>query len=98
MGALRVLVRGLGFFRIAILARLLTPSQFGIFGIATLVLSFLEIATETGINIFLIQIKENVDDFINTAWIVSIIRGILISFIIIITSPLVVNIFNLSEV
>jgi len=98
MGTLRVLIRGLGFFRIAILARLLTPSQFGIFGIAALVLSFLEIATETGINIFLIQVKENIDDFINTAWIVSILRGILISFAIIISAPLIVNIFNLSEV
>lgn len=83
VGALRFSTRILSIGRIAILARLLTPSQFGLFGIATLVLAFVEMLTETGINIFLVQEKDKVDKYINTAWVVSILRGIVITTVII---------------
>lgn len=81
MGALRASTRGLTFVKIIILARLLSPHEFGLFGIAMLVLAFLEIITETGINIFLIQEKAKLDEYVNTAWAVSIARGFLISLV-----------------
>ena len=58
MGILRISVV-ISFVRLAILARILTPAQFGVFGVATLVLSFLEVLTETGINVFLFKKKMN---------------------------------------
>ena len=81
-----VLQRGytriLSLLRIIILARFfLSPYEFGLFGIITLILSFLEILTETGVNVFLIQEKENFEKYINSAWIVSIVRGIIIACI-----------------
>ncbi len=94
MGILRGLTRGLALIKIAILARILSPLQFGIFGIATLVLGFLEIMTETGINIFLIQKKDNIDRYINSAWFISIIRGFLIGFLIFLLSPVIANYFE----
>jgi len=97
MGALRVFVRGLGFIRIAILARLLTPFQFGVYGIAALVLAFLEIATETGINIFLIQLKDEIDKYVSTAWLISIARGFLISVMILVSAPYIARYFGFSE-
>ncbi|MCX6705028.1 MAG: oligosaccharide flippase family protein, partial [Candidatus Woesebacteria bacterium] len=57
MTAFRVLYRAMGILRISIIAHILTPLSLGIFGIVTIVLGFLEIITETGINIFLIQEK-----------------------------------------
>ena len=57
IGAFRIVTRGMSFLRTLVVARLLTPSQVGVFGIATIVLSLIEILTETGINIFLIQKK-----------------------------------------
>ena len=84
MGGLRISVRALGFVRIAILARLLTPNQFGLFGIAMLTLSFLEILTESGINVFFIQGEGKIKEYVDTAWIVSIIRGLLITLLIVI--------------
>ncbi len=83
-GSLRIIVRGLGILKTVILARLLTPSQFGIFGIAFLILGILEMVTETGVNVILIQENKKIDDYINTGWIVSIARGIIISILIII--------------
>src|SRR3990172_6923148 len=97
MGGLRGVMRSMSFVRLAILARILTPLQFGVFGIASLILSFLEIITETGINVFLVQQKENIDEYINSSWVVSIGRGILISLVILFTSPFVSSYFASSD-
>jgi len=94
LSILRISTRGITFVRLAILARILTPAQFGVFGIASLILALLEILTETGINVFLIQKKEKYAEFIDSAWVVSIIRGCLISLLLIVTAPYVVNFFN----
>ncbi len=94
MALLRGVTRGLSIVKIAILARILLPAQFGIYGIATLVLGFLETLTETGINIFLIQEKDEVDGYVNSAWFISILRGILISLLILISIPFVITFFN----
>lgn len=85
LGGFRVFTRIISLASIAILARILQPTQFGIFGIATLVLSFLEIISETGINVFLIQEKQ-IKKYINTAWVISIARGIFIFLIILLLS------------
>jgi len=92
--ALRVFIRGLTVLRTAILARLLLPVDFGAFGIASMTLYLMEIFTETGINSFLIQEKDDLDRYVNTAWLVSIIRGTLISLIILTTSSLVSTFFH----
>lgn len=94
MTAFRVSYRVIGIIRIAIIAHLLTPFALGVFGIVTLVLAFLEIITETGINVFLIQEKDNMDTYVDTAWVVSIIRGALISFLIFVSANVVSEFFN----
>lgn len=88
------MTRLLVFGKTAVLARVLLPAQFGIFGVAGLVLEFLEILTETGINVFLIQEKDQIDEYIDTSWVVSIIRGILISLLILFATPFVVIFFH----
>lgn len=97
MGAFRLISRTVAIGRSILLARILTPAQFGIFGIASIVLSFLEILTETGINIFLIQEKGNIDKFVSSAWIVSLFRGAIICLVIIFTAPLIVDFFNMPD-
>jgi len=94
VGAFRALTRGISFVRTIILARILTPSQFGVFGIATLLISFLEIMTETGINVFLIQKKADTKDYLNTAWAISILRGVLITTILLMLAIPISNFFG----
>jgi lipopolysaccharide exporter len=94
VGLLRGSTRGIAFIKIFILARILTPDQFGVFGIATLVLALLEIFTETGVNVFFVQKEGKLKDYIDTAWVVSIGRGILISIILVILSPFISTFFN----
>ena len=97
IGGFRFVTRIISFLRTAIIARVLTPSQFGIFSIVAIVYSIADILTETGINIFLIQQKENIDEYINTAWVVSIIRGIGIALIITVASPIIGMVYASSE-
>lgn len=89
VGLLRGSTRGIAFIKIFILARILTPDQFGVFGIATLVLALLEIFTETGINVFFVQKEGKLKDYIDTAWVVSMARGILIAISIVIAAPFI---------
>ena len=96
MGSLRAAIRALSLVKMAVLARFLSPGQFGIYGIATVVLAFLETLTETGINVFLIQQKEKIEKYVNSAWVVSILRGTVISLIIIILAVPAASFFSVS--
>lgn len=97
VGGFRFVTRIIAFVRIAILARILIPTQFGIYGIAFLALALLEVATETGVNVVLVQKKERIERYINSAWIVSIIRGIIISFFILVSAPFISHFFRSKE-
>lgn len=94
VGLFRIFSRLISLFKTVVLARVFVPAQFGIFGIASLCLALLEILTETGINIFIVQTKEKIEDFIDTAWIISILRGVLISIAILIFAPVIASFFN----
>ncbi len=94
ISAFRISTRLISLLRTIVLARVLSPFYFGIYGIATLVLSLLEILTETGINVVLIQKKDHIDDFIDSAWVVSIARGIIISLLICVLSFPIANFFS----
>jgi lipopolysaccharide exporter len=94
IGSARILTRTLAFAKTLIIARILTPSQYGLFGIAILILVLVEILTETGVNVFLVAKKGDIDRYISTSWIVSIGRGILIALAIILFSPFISKFFN----
>lgn len=94
MGGFRVATRGMSFLRTAIIARVLSPAQFGLFGITSLVLNMIEIITETGINIVLVQTDEGIEKYVDTAWVISILRGCLIALVIFISSFWVAEFFH----
>jgi len=99
VGSLRFFTKGIGFVRTLILARILTPAQFGLFGIATLILGLLEMLTETGINVVIVQDqdKNSLSAKLNTALTVSICRGFLIGTLIFLAAPLIGNFFHKPE-
>ncbi len=92
--ALRITSRSLGFIRTIILARLLAPEDFGLLGIAMLAIATLETFSQTGFNAALIQKKENVESYLDTAWTVSAVRGVLLFLILFLSAPLVATFFN----
>lgn len=82
MTLLRIAGRGVTIIKTAILARILTPVDFGQFGAAALSLSLFEVLTETGVNQALIYSDKKTGELVNPAWTVAIIRGIIISVLI----------------
>lgn len=96
--ALSLSTRIISFFSIILLARILSPSQFGVYGIAMLIMALLEVLTETGINVVIIQEKNKIENYINSAWIVSIVRGIFIALSILVLAPFVSVFFNSADI
>ncbi len=67
--------------KLMVLARLLTPHDFGIFSLVAIALGVTDALTQTGINITIIQSQQSVSYFINTAWVISILRGFVIAIV-----------------
>jgi O-antigen/teichoic acid export membrane protein len=79
---LNAIAMAVSFVKIVLLSHFIFgPAEFGIFGVGVVVLGVLELITETGINVFLIQETEPLATYLDTAWVVSIIRGFLIAII-----------------
>jgi len=95
--ALRIAERIMGFLKIIILARLLAPKDFGLFGIALLTLSTLETFSNTGFQNALIQKKDSIRDYLNTVWTISTLRGIVLYLIVFFIAPYVAIFFNNPE-
>lgn len=64
--------------KLAVLSRLLGPIDVGLFSLANIALGLTESITQTGVNITLLQTKEPLAKFINSAWVIAITRGFLI--------------------
>jgi O-antigen/teichoic acid export membrane protein len=80
--------RILQLLKIIILARLLSPEAFGLFGIALLVLAGLRSLSNIGFDEALVQHPdENIDAYLNTAWVIKIIRGSTVATISILFAP-----------
>jgi lipopolysaccharide exporter len=71
--------RFLGVIRSVVLARLLLPHDFGIIGLAEVATGFLSILVEMGVSQALIQKQNITDEVLDTAWVISIIRGLILS-------------------
>lgn len=92
--ALRITNRLLGLARIIILARLLAPADFGLFGIALLAMSALETFSQTGFSAALIQKKQDTKSYLDTAWTVQVIRGVVLALVAFVISPYVAGFFD----
>lgn len=81
MASLRAVTKAASFLEMLILARVLIPEQFGAYTVALMVLGLLEVMTETGVAVVLIQ-TDSLRRYINAAWLISIVRGVIISLFI----------------
>jgi O-antigen/teichoic acid export membrane protein len=83
--------------KIMILARLLTPNDFGLFSLVMIALGVMEATTQTGVNTTILQSKHSVEYFLNTAWVIAIIRGIVISCLMIVMGLGMVRFYDQPE-
>ena len=82
MSILELATRVASLLKYAILARILLPNDIGVFGIVVLVVGISEIFSEFGFQTFLIQYRKDIREYINSVWILQILRGIFLFLII----------------
>lgn len=92
--SLRIADRGLSLARTIILARVLAPRDFGLFGIALLFLSTVEALTQSGISAALVQRRGDVRPYLDTAWTLQICRGLLLAGLVVLGAPWVARFFT----
>ncbi len=71
-------IRGIGVLKMIILARILSPHDFGIIGAALLAMNCLGVFSDVGIGAALIQKKQIDREDLDTAWTMTIVRGIVL--------------------
>lgn len=95
--AAKVGSRLLELLKIFILARLLTPDQFGLFGLGMLVVLMTEYLSQTGINTALVKQKNLSQADLDTAWFIQIVRGLVLGSLIFVSAPLFAIFFHEPE-
>jgi O-antigen/teichoic acid export membrane protein len=73
---------------------LLTPYDFGLLGIAMLAIYTLETFSQTGLSHALIQRRDKVESFLDTAWTISVLRGLVLFIILFLSAPLIAKFFD----
>lgn len=85
--ALRIVTRGLAFATTLIVARLIAPSEYGVF--AAILIGAQLIGSITDLSMFqaIIQMRRDPLPYVNTAWTVDVIRGVAVAALIFVVAP-----------
>jgi len=94
---LRITQQLFNFVRLVILARILSPNDFGLMGIALLTMATLDTFSQTGFQQALIQKKKDIKSYLDSAWTVLILRGFILFAILYFIAPYTATFFNAPE-
>jgi O-antigen/teichoic acid export membrane protein len=86
--------RVLGIIKVIILARLLSPIDFGIIGLAILSVNVLNVFSETGVEAALIQRDKIARAELDTAWTLAIVRGLLLFTLLFLNAGFIASYFD----
>ena len=89
--------RGLGLISTLVLARLLTPDDFGLVAIVTIVIQLFDVVATTGSAQYIIQKSELDGDDLNTAWTIDIIMKAGLQVVLVLSAPLVSDYYEKPE-
>ena len=93
--AFRVVDQSFAFAQTIILAHIISPQDFGLFGIAFISISVLDsLFSQTGFQQALIQKKDSIESYLDTAWVIQLSRAVILTATLILIAPFVASIFN----
>ena len=92
--AARLGLRGISVISTIVLAWLLTPADFGIVAMASIVTTLMTAFTEIGMNQVIIYYKNVGKDFYDTAWTIQMIRGLILGLLMILLSNVLASFFR----
>lgn len=89
--------RLIGVVSTIILARLLTPADFGIIATASIVIALADVLLEMGVWVVLMQTKNPTPAHYNTAWTIRFIQTSTMTIIVLLAAPLAADYFGIPE-
>ncbi|WP_026016904.1 oligosaccharide flippase family protein [Catenovulum agarivorans] len=93
----RLFQRGIGIISLLILARLLTPQDFGVVAIATMLVFLFDTLSEGGTQQYIIQ-KKSLDELdVITAWTISILSKLVLFVALLFSAPVLADFLNAPE-
>lgn len=95
--AMRWADRLIGVVSTIILARLLTPADFGIIATASIVIALADVLLEMGVWVVLMQTKNPTPAHYNTAWTIRFIQTSTMTIIVLLAAPLAADYFGIPE-
>lgn len=94
---IRFIQRSIGLVSTLILARLLTPDDFGIVAIAVLVIHFCEVLSNAGSQQYIIQLESVCSEDINTAWSLDLVLKSILWLALVALVPLISSFYDRPE-
>ena len=94
VAVMKVIERIMTMIRLVILARLLSPNDFGLMGIALLILTIFDTFSQTGLRQALIQKKEDIKGYLNSAWTILVVRSFFLVVVIALLAPYAATFFK----
>jgi len=92
--AARVVRKLLDMVKLIVLARLLTKGDFGLFGVVGMALTALHTFSQTGFDQALVQRKDDIESYLDTAWTVQLIRALALGAILFFAAEPIAAFFN----
>jgi len=92
--AIRFIHRFIGLVSILFLARILTPSDFGLVAIVSIVVHFFDTISNVGSEQYIIQKEEVTSQDLNTAWTLNLIAKVILWLLLALTSPAIATFFE----
>jgi len=83
-----------GLLRTILIARLLTPAEIGLMGVALLVLGFIEAVASTGVDTALVATRDDVEAYIDPAFAIQFTRGIAVMALLWAAAPAIAAVFH----
>lgn len=95
--SIRWIDRLVGMVSIFILARILTPQDFGIVAIATLSVGLANVLFNFGVNVSLIKIQEVTQSHYDTAWTIKLLQSLVVTLALLLLTPFIAEHFNAEQ-
>ncbi|MDA7558641.1 lipopolysaccharide biosynthesis protein [Flavobacteriaceae bacterium] len=86
--------KGLTLITGIVLARLLTPAEFGLLGMANVLLALIQVLVESGFGYTIIRTKELSQRLINTSLVLNVVLGIFFFVVFYVSAPLMASFFD----
>lgn len=91
---MRWAIRLIGLVSTIILARLLSPADFGLVAMAMIVIGFVDVLFDFGAQVYLIHKADAEDEDFHTAWTLRVLQGVAATALLLAISPLAVDYFE----